>query len=282
VRPRRPIRRVTRFSECFLLVFAQLAVGGVAGLSVPPFALLERGFFKSSAGVYLGFAVLYLAGAIGLAVRTAIAGPGQIVRLALWAAFTVALALYTASLWGDAVVSRARTYTASLGLGLAALAASATAYRMGPLLAPGTMLYPLAFVASALVLGAVATGMLLGHWYLIDVGLSIAPLRRLQRYFVGVLVAQLVVGAIVISVLGVSAGPGAAAVGLLWREHAALLALRIVLGPLAALGIAYLIHRTLAIPQTMAATGLFYVAILAVMIGEILGRLILFRTSLPL
>jgi hypothetical protein len=55
-----------------------------------------------------------------------------------------------------------------------------------------------------------------------------------------------------------------------------------VLGPLAAIGIAYLIHRSLEIPQTMAATGLFYVAILAVLVGELLGRLILFRTSLPL
>jgi len=43
-----------------------------------------------------------------------------------------------------------------------------------------------------------------------------------------------------------------------------------------------MIHRTLQIPQTMAATGLFYIAILFVMVGEILGRLILFRTSLPL
>ena len=43
-----------------------------------------------------------------------------------------------------------------------------------------------------------------------------------------------------------------------------------------------MIGRTLAIPQTMAATGLFYIAILAVITGEMLGRLILFRTSLPL
>ena len=57
---------------------------------------------------------------------------------------------------------------------------------------------------------------------------------------------------------------------------------RVVLGPIAALGVAWLIHRTLQIPQTMAATGLFYIAILAVLVGEMLGRLILCRTSLPL
>jgi hypothetical protein len=43
-----------------------------------------------------------------------------------------------------------------------------------------------------------------------------------------------------------------------------------------------MIHRTLLIPQTMAATGLFYIAILAVMVGEFMGRYILFRTGFPL
>jgi hypothetical protein len=32
----------------------------------------------------------------------------------------------------------------------------------------------------------------------------------------------------------------------------------------------------------MAATGLFYIAILAVMVGEFMGRYILFRTGFPL
>ena len=41
---------MSEFSACFLLVFGQLAVGGLAALAVPPFAMLERGFYKSSAG----------------------------------------------------------------------------------------------------------------------------------------------------------------------------------------------------------------------------------------
>ncbi|HLK09897.1 MAG TPA: hypothetical protein VKW76_00795 [Candidatus Binatia bacterium] len=273
---------MTRFAACFLLVFGQLAVGGVAGLAVPPFAALERGFYKSSAGVYLGCALLYLAGAVTLAFRQGAWGIADGVRLALWAAFAAALAAYLAALWGEAPARRARAYVASLGLGLAALAASAVAYRPGALLAAATVFYPLAFVSGALVLGGVSTGMLLGHWYLIDVGLSIAPLRRLLRYVTWTLVLQLGLGAFTLAGLALLPGPGAAAVGVLWREHRALLALRVALGPAAALGTAALIRRTLAIPQTMAATGLFYVAVLAVLSGEMLGRLILFRTSLPL
>src|SRR5947207_7093000 len=45
--------QVSDFSDCFLLVFGQLAVGGLAALAVPPFAVLQRGFYKSSACVFL-------------------------------------------------------------------------------------------------------------------------------------------------------------------------------------------------------------------------------------
>src|SRR5262249_5846483 len=153
-------------------------------------------------------------------------------------------------------------------------------YRLGPALGATALLYPLGFVLSALVLGAVANGMLLGHWYLIDLGLSIDPLRRLLRYYTTVLALQLLVLGLTLAVLAATPGPSRAAVSLLWTEHGGLLVLRVVLGPLAALGIGMLIRRTLQIPQTMAATGLFYIAVLAVLVGEMLGRLILFRTSL--
>ncbi len=267
------------FSACFLLVFGQLAVGGLAALAVPPFGGLERGFYKSSAGVFLGCAVVYLAGAIDLTLRAGVA-IGHL-EIALWAAFTVALAVYLASLWGEVGRRRARAFSTALLLGLVALGASAGRYRVGPLLSPATLLYPLAFATGALALGAVATGMLLGHWYLIDLGLSIEPMRRLFRYFVAVVVVHLAVLAVTILVMAITPA-GAAAATTLWRDHLPLLAARFLLGPLAALGFAVMIHRTLQIPQTMAATGLFYIAILFVLVGELLGRLILFRTSLPL
>ena len=71
--------------------------------------------------------------------------------------------------------------------------------------------------------------------------------------------------------MALTPGASTAAVGTLLQDHGALLAARFVLGPLAALGLGWMIHRTLQIPQTMAATGLFYIAILFVMVREILG-----------
>jgi hypothetical protein len=273
---------VSRFSDCFLLLFGQLAVGGLAGLAVPPFTVLDRGFYRSSAGIFLGFALLFVAGKVALLFRAGTLTGADAAELALWIAFTAALGTYLASLWSDSNALRARAFAAGLLLGILALAVSALRFRLGPWAGPATLLYPIAFVTGALALGAVAGGMLLGHWYLIDLGLSIDPLRRIFRYFVAVLLVQLALGLLTLVVLGVTSSEGAAAIARLWHEHAPLLALRVVLGPLAALAIAYLIHRSLEIPQTMAATGLFYIAILAVLVGELLGRLILFRTSLPL
>src|SRR5439155_14933786 len=141
----------------------------------------------------------------------------------LWCAFTAAASAYLASLWGDRVHLRARAYAAALLLGIVALGVSGAGYRVGPVLSPAGLFYPLAFLTGALALGAVATGMLLGHWYLIDLGLSIEPLRRLFHYFVAVLLLHLAVLAVTLAIMGLAPGPGTAAVATLWREHRSLL-----------------------------------------------------------
>ena len=273
---------MSQFSACFLLVFAQLAVGGLVALAVPPFGVIERGFFKSSAGVFVGCAILYIAGRIALVARAGAVTTGGLIEIGLWITFAASATTYFATLWGDATRVRARAFATSLALGVVALTASASVHRIGPLMSPATLLYPISLTTGALALGGVAAGMLLGHWYLIDLGLSIEPMRRLFRFVVTVTVAHIGVLLVTLLAMALTPGPSNAAVGTLIREHGALLAARFVLGPLAALGLAWMIHRTLQIPQTMAATGLFYIAILFVMVGEILGRLILFRTSLPL
>ncbi len=51
-----------------------------------------------------------------------------------------------------------------------------------------------------------------------------------------------------------------------------LLVTRVIVGQIAPLILAWMIWRTLLIPHTMAATGLFYIALLGVFVGEILGR----------
>ncbi len=276
---------MTEFAHAFLLVFGQLAVGGTVALSVPGFHEVERGFFKSTASVYLGCGLALLLGKGSLVLSspaTALWG-GRGLELGAWFIFCACYALYTYTLWGDPFVLRARAYTLTLFSGLAALSISASTYRLTPWASIETVLYPLSLLTSALMLGSVATGMALGHWYLIEVGLPLDPFKRVYKFYVGTLLGHVGVLGIGAGLLWLAGGEATiAGLGRLWTDHRALLWLRLGLGPLASLLLASLIWQTLQIPQTMAATGLFYIAILAAMVGEFLGRFILFRTALPL
>jgi hypothetical protein len=273
---------VSRFSECFFLVFGQLAVGGALGLAVPPFRVLDRGFYRSSGGIFAGFAVAFALanGVLSWQVGGLTGRPGA--EFSLWIVFAALFVAYVTLLWGERSLLRARVFTATLCAGGVALTVSAEAFAPPSFGGALTWLYPLPFLTAAASLGAVATGMFLGHWYLIDLGLSIEPLARLLRFFMWVTVVHLIVLATVLGAAWASGGDAGRAATALLTEHRALFAARLLLGPVPALAIAWLIHRTLQIPQTMAATGLFYVAILFVMVGEMLGRLVLYQTGLPL
>jgi hypothetical protein len=214
--------------------------------------------------------------------RTSVGG-WQIVEASAWSVFTIVAALYVASLWGDPYRRRALAYAGTIATGLAAALVSAIGFSSAPALSIETVLYPVSFVVSAALLGATATGMLLGHWYLIDVGMPLEPFLRIWRMYRTSLVVQLATLALSLVALHL-AGTSATAQSLteLWRDHQGLFWTRVGIGPLPALVIAWMIWRTLKIPQTMAATGLFYVAVLTTVVGELVGRFLLYRTSLPL
>jgi hypothetical protein len=124
--------------------------------------------------------------------------------------------------------------------------------------------------------------MLIGHWYLIDTGQSLEPFVRLYKFFVVTLVAQtlfLIMYPAGLYFLGTSRS--VMSLERLWLDHSVLLVARLIAGQVAPLILAWMIWRTLLIPHTMAATGLFYIALLSVFVGEILGKQILALTSLP-
>jgi hypothetical protein len=271
------------FARCYLLVFGQLAVGGFMALTAPPFHEIDRGFFKSTAAVYLGAGLAAFLGLLALALDAPTAGAGRWLEVATWGLFCVLAAGYVATLWGEAVALRARLFTLTLLAGIVAAVASAESYRLAGVVSLETILYPLNILLAALSLGATSTGMILGHWYLIETGLSIEPLMRVFRLFVAALFLQAAVGALSLGLFWLLGSEATEArVTLLFSEHWMPLVSRLAVAPVAAAGLAWMIWRTLLVPQTMAATGLFYIATLAVIVGELLGRYLLFRTSLPL
>jgi hypothetical protein len=272
------------FPRAFLLVFCQLAVGGMFCLAIPPFHAVARGYYKSSAAVYVAIAALALAGRATL--WWSDVGPHRnwrAVELALWAVFVGCATAYLGSLWGERIRLRARLFTASWASGFVALIVLAEGYRQAPLLSFETLLFPLAFLLSAVLLGAAACGMLLGHWYLIDRDLSLVPLVQTLSLYRACLVGQAVIFALMIALCGLAgAAPARVGVESLLTSQLSLLAARVAVSPVGAGVLGWMIRRTLDVPQTMAATGLFYIAVLAVLVGEMLGRFLLFRTGLPL
>ncbi|HET7007964.1 MAG TPA: hypothetical protein VFK65_20835 [Candidatus Binatia bacterium] len=272
------------FSSSFLIFFYQIALGGMFAVAGTPFHEIERGFYKSTAGVlyfiavagFLGKVTFYLHG-ISKSVSV-----GLGLEIFFHSAFILAFTAYMISLWGERQLFRARSFAATLLTGLAGLLISTHSFSSAPLFAIESMIYPAAFFLSSLLLGSVTVGMLIGHWYLIDTGQSLAPFMRIYKFFVYALIAQCVFYLLAPPALYLG-GSDASVKGLqrLWQHHSTLLVSRLIAGQIAPLVLSWMIWRTLLIPHTMAATGLFYIALLGVFVGEILGRQILALTSLP-
>ncbi len=268
------------YATAFVLFLYQVSVGGLVGLSVTPFNDLERGFYKSTAGVLVVAAVLAVWGHVDLLSHRQ--GFWRIVELALLAGFTLFLILYFISLWGERGFLRARFFSTAILTGVSGLAVASFAFAPGRLGPVEAVALPVSFVVTALLLGAVTVGMLIGHWYLIETGQSLDPFFRVFRFFVAMLIIQTgveIVAGLLLYLLG--SADTAAALNRLFRHHTVLLSSRFLVAQLGPLVLSYMIWKTLSdFKNTMAATGLFYIALLGVFVGGLLSSHILALTML--
>lgn len=128
-------------------------------------------------------------------------------------------------------------------------------------------------VASIALLGSVSMAMTLGHWYLVVRGMSIDPLKRLT---IATLAATLIKIAVVTA---------AFAAGGLWDPIALrqgiFFWMRAGWGLLGPLALFPMVWGTVRIRSTMAATGILYVDVVAVTIGEVLGGWLASMAHLP-
>jgi hypothetical protein len=126
-------------------------------------------------------------------------------------------------------------------------------------------------LASIALLGSVNLAMLLGHWYLVVRGMSIDPLKRLTHATLISAIAKLVLVAIAIAAAW---QPPVLTDIFFWMR-----ALWGLLGPLA---LYPMVWGTVKIRSTMAATGILYVDVMAVIIGEVLAGWLAAISHLPL
>jgi hypothetical protein len=152
-----------------LATLLQLAVGAhFAALISEWRAEVTRGFLALTALTALVCAGL----AFGLAGLGRLEGPER----ASLGLLTVLLLAYLVLLAGQARRARLLVGAAALLVGSAALLQAALG-RPSPVLGPGPT--AVAYLLSALALGAATGGLLLGHWYLMTPWLTSRPLRRL-------------------------------------------------------------------------------------------------------
>ncbi len=273
----------------FLTLLAQLWVGGMAAMLLVPMEGIGWGFYRTTTGIYLGLAVLSLWIRIWLILNAVSTGVpwGQVSSstavpgtLALGVSGVLSFA-FLISLWGKHPVRSRRLLWAASLAGIAGLGLDAVALgRDGP------GLTSLAILAnswlSAALLGLTFTGMLLGHWYLNEPGLPTRHVWRMAHWFLVTVLAQgffPVAHGLIAMVMGDPAG--AQQLLRVIPDHPFLFGGRVLIGIVATLIIALTIRNTLRIPNVQSATGFFYIAILTVLLGEILGRALLLYTGIP-
>ncbi len=278
---------VTSCHECVatltlpLALFLLLAETAVRGIATVAYLRLRGGLTRG----FLKFVAVTYADLAALAFLVVVAAPPGAYRhllrsinpaaagtlVFLQAVLVVALIAHAIIVWRrpDASgVSWALTLSASL-LVVAGIAAT-----FGPLAASllGGAAIALVVVLSAAVLGAATTGMLLGHWYLVTPALTNRPLLRA----IIVLLVSLVLQAVVVplSLWGLTRTSGSLTYGLgLSPVLSILWALAAVFLPLVAGGLAL---ATCRLRSFMSTTGLLYLAMIAILPGQLLGQLLLF------
>lgn len=124
-------------------------------------------------------------------------------------------------------------------------------------------------VAGSLLLGAVGATMILGHWYLVDTRLSIAPLAAGASLFLASAGIRVAVSAGALAAGGVAALGISAPGDLIYSTSALFFSFRAITGLAAPLALAVLVRSTVRIRSTQSATGLLYVALILVLFGEL-------------
>lgn len=147
------------------------------------------------------------------------------------------------------------------------------------------MLLSLNLIASLALSGIVLSTLILGHWYLISPRLSFRPLLRGASLFFCAVCFRLVILLAVLFSFGWAAGlEGKLFLDRLlsWHEFGMFFLLRIFWGILGPLVLSILVYKTAALQSNQSATGILYVALVFVLIGELIADYLWALAQIPL
>jgi hypothetical protein len=230
----------------------RLSAGLAAAMLMTPPRHVASGFFRNHSYVLLGINVL------ASLLMLQVVGDG----IERWYPVVGAVASYMAGVMWLYEKPRAGQLMLAVTLAVSPLAAAIIAGAI-PVRAAADIWTMADICTSAAVLGSTIGAMFLGHWFLNAPGMRIEPLRRL----VIAIAITVVIRAVVCAVPHVAAiNANASSMSeLTW----ALLAIRWFAGIAAPLAVTWMVLQTLKIPNTQSATGILYVGVIGVFLGEL-------------
>ena len=264
-----------------LILIAELAVGSLVFVTwFDARGMVTRGYVQTGAAIVVPAALLALLIAFRLDPQAGI--DGYTLRGDALDGLRAALLLFTAVAVLHLVAAFTERARLARGLGAAGGAAGLLAIvLLAALISAPAWSYAgvlASMLVSALVLGGSLMAMSWGHWYLTNSGLPKEPLEQMSLLLFGALIVQLL-----LVVVGVAAPVRETpltqtAFGVSLGENPAFW-FRVGVGLLFPLVLAWLAWRAATIRGMMSATGLLYIAVGAVLAGEVLARGLLFATG---
>lgn len=239
----------------FLFLYA---LGISATVPLVPEQAIGRYFYRFHSILLMALAILASIVGRPLLTWSGAAPLGQVSQLAA-AAFVLALFVSSAVVYISTAPLRKDLLWMPVSTG--AIFAVFEAVQRSPDLASGLLL-ALHLLTSAAMLGSVLVAMILGHWYLQDATLSFDHLARLSRLFLGACIAKTAVSGLLIALDWARVAP------LLDRFELVFIGTRVGAGLLMALVLAWMTLTCAKSKANQSATGILYVAVVFVIIGE--------------
>jgi hypothetical protein len=139
-------------------------------------------------------------------------------------------------------------------------------------------------VVATLLLGSVLLTMVFGHWYLVIPRLSIDHLMKLTKVLMGAILLRMISVVVTFALIKMEPSLSLSDVlkGLMMTlDWGIFFWPRLIFGVVAPIVLAVMIHNTVQLRHTQAATGLLYVAVVTLLFGEFFSKFLLFAVQLP-
>ncbi len=275
--------------DIFYIVFSQLAIGGFVLLLFIPRGLVGANFYRLMGGIYLVVSGLARCANLSLLQQPVTFSnffgighrlPNHLLKIesVFVLIFFILILIYTLSWWFKSPRLTQLLFFTGILCGGIWLFLSAARY-LEIIQIPGErVLLPIQFLTSAVLLGAVHTGMWFGHWYLVTPDLPVAYLKRFNSLFLYSLLC--IAWLFGVNVFFHWQTAGSVPFNFYYRL---IFGMRVIIGLCGTLFLYFITWYCLrdksvaadTVGATRAATGFLFIAIITVFIGEFCSRLLL-------